>query len=158
MTRATILALRLTLAVVLLGTLVTQALIIPLLASETAIANPEVDHLRWPYTIGAIAVVACVQVAIVCVWRLLGFVRAGSIFSPLAFRWVDIIVGSIGVAVAILVVMFVHLTVIAAMPPAAFLFLIGGVVTGLCLALLMVVMRALLVRATQLETDLSEVI
>lgn len=158
MNRLTILAVRIALAAVLLGTLVTQVLVIPLLASETAIANPEVDYLRWPYTLGAIVVVACVQVAIVCVWRLLGFVRAGSIFSPLAFRWVDVIVGAIGIAIAILVVMFFHLSAISAMPPAAFLFLIGGAVSGLCLALLVVVMRALLVRATQLEADLSEVI
>src|SRR5690554_2118716 len=148
MTRLAILALRIALAAVLLGTLFVQVLIIPLLASETAIANPEVDYLQLPYTIGAITVVVCVQVAIGCVWRLLGFVRAGSIFSPLAFRWVDAIVAAIGVAVSVL----------EAMPPAAFLFLIGGVVTGLCLALLVVVMRALLVRAAQLETDLSEVI
>jgi|SRR5690554_3595991 len=158
MTRLAILALRIALAAVLLGTLFVQVLIIPLLASETAIANPEVDYLQLPYTIGAITVVVCVQVAIGCVWRLLGFVRAGSIFSPLAFRWVDAIVAAIGVAVSVLVVMFIHLSVIEAMPPAAFLFLIGGVVTGLCLALLVVVMRALLVRAAQLETDLSEVI
>ena len=158
MNRLTVLAVRVALGAVLLGTLATQVLIIPLLASEVAIANPEVDYLQWPYTFAAIGVVASVQVAIVCVWRLLGFVRAGSIFSPLAFRWVDVIIGAIGAAVAILVVMFGHLWAIAAMPPAAFLFLTGGVVTGLCLALLMVVMRALLVRATQLEADLSEVI
>ena len=158
MNRLTILAVRIALAAVLLGTLATQSLIIPLLASQTADTNPEVGYLQWPYTVAAIGVVACVQVAIVCVWRLLGFVRAGSIFSPLAFRWVHVIIAAIGVAVAILVVMFVHLTAIAAMPPAAFLFLVGGVVSGLCLALLMVVMRALLVRATQLESDLSEVI
>jgi len=154
----TVTALRIGLAGVLLGTFLTQVLIIPLLAAETALANPEVAYLRWPYVAGAVAVVACVQVAIVCVWRLLGFVRTGSIFSTRAFRWVDVIIGAIGAAVAILVVMFIHLTVIAAMPPAAFLFLIGGVVRGLCLALLMVVMRGLLVRATQLESDLSEVI
>ena len=154
----TVTALRIGLAGVLLGTFLTQVLIIPLLAAETALANPEVAYLRWPYVAGAVAVVACVQVAIVCVWRLLGFVRTGSIFSTRAFRWVDVIIGAIGAAVAILVVMFIHLTVIAAMPPAAFLFLIGGVVSGLCLALLMVVMRGLLVRATQLESDLSEVI
>ncbi|MDQ2625375.1 MAG: DUF2975 domain-containing protein [Actinomycetota bacterium] len=158
MNRRTILALRLALGVVLLGTLFVQALIIPLLASEAAREAPEVAHLRPGYMVGAILVVLCVQVAIVCVWRLLGFVRSGSIFSPRAFAWVDRITGSIWAAVLILAGMFVHLSAIDAMPPAVFLFLVGGVVTGLCLALLVVVMRALLVRATQLEADLSEVI
>ena len=154
----TITALRIALAAVLLGTLLTQALIIPLLAAEAARESPEVAYLRYPYTVAAIVFVLCVQVAIVCVWRLLAFVRGGSIFSPTAFAWVNRIIGSIVVAVVILAAMWVHLSAINAMAPAVFLFLTGGVVCGLCLALLMVVMRALLERATQLESDLSEVI
>ena len=154
----TITALRIALAAVLLGTLLTQVLIIPLLAAEAARESPEVAYLRLPYTVAAIVFVLCIQLALVCVWRLLSFVRSGSIFSPAAFAWVNRITGSIVVAVAILAVMWVHLTVINAMAPAVFLFLTGGVVCGLCLALLVVVMKALLVRATELEADLSEVI
>jgi len=154
----TILALRAALAAVLAGALLTQGLVIPLLAAEAARENPEVASLRWPYTVLAIAVVVCVQVAIVCIWRLLGFVRSGTIFSPRAFVWVDRITWAVLVAVAILTGMFLHLSAIHAMPPAVFLFLTGGIVCGLALALLMAVMRALLVRATQLEEDLKEVI
>jgi len=154
----TILALRVALGAVLLGTIATQALIIPLLAAEAARESPEVAYLEGPYTLAAIVFVLCVQLAVACVWRLLSFVRRGSIFSPAAFAWVNRIIGSIVVAVGILATMWVHLTVINAMPPAVFLFLTGGVVCGLCLALLMVVMKALLVRAAQLEADLSEVI
>ncbi|NLF03986.1 MAG: DUF2975 domain-containing protein [Actinomycetales bacterium] len=158
MHKSTTLALRVALGAVLLGTLFSQVLLIPLLAAEAAWEAPEVAYLRWPYTAAAIAVVLCVQVAVVCVWRLTAFVRRGSIFSARAFGWVDRIIGAVLAAVVILAAMFVHLTAINAMPPAVLFFLTGGVVAGLCLALLVVVMRALLVRATELESDLSEVI
>lgn len=154
----TILALRAGLAALLLGLLFAQVLVLPLLSAEAAREFPEVAYLRVPYLVAAIVVVACVQAAVVNVWRLLGLVRAGSIFSPRAFRWVDQIIGFTVGATVIVLAMNVHLTVIEANPPATFLFLTGATVGGICLALLMVVMRALLVRATQLEADMQEVI
>lgn len=158
MQQRAIIALRVCLVALMLGLLVAQVLIIPLLAHEAAREAPEVAYLRWPYTVAAIVVVACVQLAVVCVWRLLGFVRTGSIFSPRALMWVSRIIWSGVAATTVLVVMFVHLSAINAMPPWIFLLLTGGIVGGASLALLLVVMRALLVRATELETDLSEVI
>lgn len=43
-------------------------------------------------TIAAVVGLLCVQVVIVCTWRLLDMVRADRIFSQAAFRWVDGIV------------------------------------------------------------------
>ena len=36
-----------------------------------------------------------VQVAVVCVWQLVAMVRRGTVFSPAAFRYVDIVIGAI---------------------------------------------------------------
>src|SRR5690242_14674920 len=36
-----------------------------------------------------------VQVALVCVWRLVTMVRRGTVFSDAAFRYVDIVIGAI---------------------------------------------------------------
>ena len=36
-----------------------------------------------------------VQVALVCVWRLVTMVRRGTVFSHAAFRYVDVMIGAI---------------------------------------------------------------
>ncbi len=158
MNRGTIIALRCGLVALLLGLLVIQALMLPAIAADYAVDAPELAYLRWPYLIASILVVACVQLAVLCVWRLLGFVQEGSIFSTRAFTWVDRIIGTTVVATILVVAMNAYLTAINMIPPGLFILLGGAAVGGLCLALLLVVMRALLVRATELESDLSEVI
>ncbi|MFP3786564.1 DUF2975 domain-containing protein, partial [Burkholderia sp. SIMBA_024] len=51
------------------------------------------DALSWVLAALALVFVACVEVAIVCLWRLLTFARSDAIFSTRAFRFVDVIVG-----------------------------------------------------------------
>src|SRR5215207_6634156 len=54
--------------------------------------DPGHAYLHWPLTIFAIVELLCVQVVIVCTWRLLTLVKADRIFSEEAFKWVDTIV------------------------------------------------------------------
>lgn len=143
---------------ILLASAVGQIFVIPQLASETVSVFPEADYLRVPGIIGCVAIILCVQVALVCVWRLLSMVAESSIFEPSAFATVNLIIGSSGVATVLVAAAFVVLTVAGAMSPGVMLLLIAGVLGGTGLTLLIVVMRGLLKQATALEKDLAEVI
>ncbi|HRN30438.1 MAG TPA: DUF2975 domain-containing protein, partial [Terrimesophilobacter sp.] len=132
---------------------------LPLLAVEAARELPEVAYLQTPYLILTIAMVACVQVALVAIWRLLTLVRRGAIFSDRAYRWVDVVIGAALTASAIAIGLLVHLSVfVNAGPPLVVLALFATATVGLTVALLVVVMRGLLRQATALEGELAEVV
>lgn len=107
------------------------------------------------------------EVCAVCVWRLLTMVRAATVFSRDAFRWVDTIIA----AIAVTSVLTLALAVATApyrdrdmAPWGIFLFCgLALVIAGV--ALLMFVMRMLLAKATardlqaaQLQDELNAVI
>ncbi|UDY35110.1 DUF2975 domain-containing protein [Dermatobacter hominis] len=134
-----------------------QTLSLPGQFAHMAEESPQDAHLRWPMTIVAVLVLACVQVVIVCTWRLLTMVLEDQIFSERAMVWVDAIVAAIGVAWTLLlgVFLFVGFT---ADDPGAPLLLALVVLCGAVLGLLMLVMRGLLQQATTLRTDMEAVI
>src|SRR5674476_318723 len=82
--------LRVVLVVLLLGTVLAQVLL-PVFASEVGTTFPEVAYLVVPYSLAAILAIACGQVALLVVWRLLSLVDRGVIFTRRALRWVDVI-------------------------------------------------------------------
>ncbi|HET6432678.1 DUF2975 domain-containing protein [Dyella sp.] len=90
-----ILALRAVIAVGLLGSLAVQCVIAPLLWQDLALARAEV---RVPLVLIVVLGVLTIQVTAVCVWRLLTMVRRGTVFSPAAFRYVDVVIGAIAAA------------------------------------------------------------
>ena len=101
--------------------------------------------------------VLCVQVVVVCTWKLLTLVLADEIFTDGALRWVDGIVWAVGAAWVVLVAVLLFVGFNATdpgLPLLLFLLTVGVTVLGL----LMVVMRALLRRATTLRTDMEGVI
>ena len=152
-------ALRILLVVVFAGSLVVQLVFLPLLGWEAAREVPEAAYLRIPYLILTIGMVACVQVALVAVWVLLGRVRRRVIVNERALRWVDAIIGAALVASLIAVGILVHLTVfVSAGPPVVVLALFATATVGLTVALLVVVMRGLLRQAAALEGELAEVV
>ncbi|KAA9394504.1 DUF2975 domain-containing protein [Kocuria coralli] len=112
----------------------------------------------------AAAVVLTMQVFAICVWRLLTMVREGSVFSRGAFRYVDVIIGAIATAAALVVVLAVVLAP-GDLAPGAVGLICGASLVLAGVALLVVVMRQLLVQAVgrevearALRTELSEVI
>lgn len=152
------LALKALIAAMLFILVFSQIVIIPALARRTAEANPDLAYLEVPGIIGAVLFIVCIEVVLVCVWQLLSLVRAGEIFSPRAFVWVDVIGGTM-IATGLLVgTSLVILALGRAVNPSILLLGVLGVVVALALALLMVVMRGLLRTALQLEQDLSEVV
>ncbi|MET9062570.1 DUF2975 domain-containing protein [Streptomyces antibioticus] len=163
MGKLTVRALRAVLAVVFTGTVFVQALMMWVLVSGN---DPEDGSL--PLTalrVVTILGIGTVQVALVCVWRLVSMVRRGTVFSRAAFRYVDVIIGAI-VAAAL-----VWFTVTALNAPGqrddpGVTLIMGGIgVAILGIALIVLVLRMLLaqavardVEATQMQAELDEVI
>ncbi len=72
--------LRVALVVLLLGTVLAQVLL-PVFGSEEGRIYPELAYLVVPYSAAGILAIACGQVALLVVWRLLSLVDGGVIFT-----------------------------------------------------------------------------
>jgi hypothetical protein len=144
--------------VLLFGVLVVfQTLSLPGQFRYMAEESPEQAGLRWPMTAVAVFLLLCVEVVVVATWKLLTLVKKDRIFSESSFVWVNAIVWSIGAAWVVLLGVFVYVGFNADDPGMPMLLLL--MLTGLTvLGLLMVVMRALLRKATTLRTDMEAVI
>lgn len=150
--------LRVALVVLLLGSVFAQVLV-PVSADQTGTAIPEVAYLVVPYSMAAILFIACVQVALLVVWRLLSMVSGGVIFTRRALRWVDVIIACGVVATVLSAGVLVHmLRFVPGGGGPTIYFMAACVVAGLAFALLMVVMRGLLESAIADRTELDEVV
>jgi hypothetical protein len=130
------------------------------------IAGPQDASLPLtPLRVITIVGMGSVQVAVVCVWRLLTMVRRGTVFSDAAFRYVDIVIGAI-VAAALL---WFTVTGINAPgqsdDPGVSVIMAGIGVAILGVALVVLLLRMLLAQAvardteaTQMQAELDEVI
>ncbi len=134
-----------------------QVLSMPGQFAHMAEENPEDAGLRWPLTVVAILVIACVQVVIVCTWHLLTMVAQDRIFTAASLRWVDVIIVAMGVGWLLLAGVLVGLAARWDDPGAPLLLTLMLLGIGAA-GLLMVVMRELLRQATTLRTDLDAVI
>lgn len=150
--------LRVALVVLLLGTVLAQALV-PVIASEAGTRFPEVAYLVVPYSVAGILVIACGQVALLGVWRLLSLINGGVIFTRRALRWVDVITACAAVATVLSAGVLIHLLFFVGIGgPSVVLGLPASLAGGLAFVLLMVVMRGLLVSAIADRTEIDEVI
>jgi hypothetical protein len=147
------------LIVVMLALLVfAQVFMIPAVAAATAWRNPELAYLEVPGIVGAVLFLVLVEIVLVCVFALLSLVRADRIFSSHAFRYVDIIIGTMLAAGVVIVASYVVLFIAQAANPGILILALLGTTVSISLALLVGVMRGLLRKALQLEQDLSEVV
>ncbi|MDH6437581.1 type VI protein secretion system component VasK [Streptomyces sp. SAI-144] len=163
MGKLTVGALRVVLVVVLVGTVLVQVLMVWTLVSGR---DPEdgslpLTALRVITVLGMVSV----QVAVVCVGRLVTMVRRGTVFSHAAFRYVD---GVIGAIVAAALVWFA-VTIVNApgqRDDPGVTVIMGGIgLAILGVALIVLVLRMLLaqavardVEAAQMQAELDEVI
>ena len=119
--------------------------------------SPDRAYLRWPMTAVAVFLVLCMQVVILSTWKLLTLVETDRIFSEVAFRWVDVIVWAVGAGWVVLLGALTYVALTWDDPGLPLLLILSS--TGVAvLGLLMVVMRALLRRATALRADMEAVI
>lgn len=158
MQRSTIVILKALIAVLLALLVVCQVFIVPAVAAQSAWRYYEIAYLQGPGIVIGILFLVCVQVVLVCVWRLLSLVRADAIFSARAFPGVDVSLGAVVCATVLVAVTLVTLTASGVSNASVSLLCVLGLVVGAGLSLLIVVMRGLLRKAYQLEQDLSEVV
>lgn len=149
MGKKTIWALRVVIALSLVGSVFVQAVILPLVWAD--LEGVEVWARVTLITLFGLGIVT-LQVSAVCIWQLLTMVRRGSVFSPGAFRYVDVIIGAIAAASALMFALAVFLAPGGTAPG------IVGLICGASLviagvALLVVVMRMLLAQAMDRENE-----
>ncbi|NJP65732.1 DUF2975 domain-containing protein [Streptomyces spiramenti] len=143
-----------------------QLVVIPTTAAHEVDRFPPYEPFAVPYVTVAIIGVACIQVALVATWMLLDMVSRDAIFTPRAFRWVDVIIGSSLVATLLALGVTAHLAVgDIPSPDDNTMQAIGElgaaavcVGVGAAFAMLVVVMRGLLRKATDLQTEIAEVV
>ena len=161
MGKLTVHVLRAVLAVLLTGTVFVQAMMVLALAIKPDDGSLPLTPLRVITILGMVSV----QVALVCVWRLVTMVRRGTVFSHAAFRYVDLVIGAIvAAALAWFAVTAINAPGQRADPGVTLI--MGGVgVAILGVALIVLVLRMLLaqavardVEASQLQAELDEVI
>jgi amino acid transporter len=158
MSTLAVLGLRVALVVLFLGTLLGEVVILPAIGRDLGGVS---EQATVPYTVLAIAVGVCFQVVLVAIWLLLSMIRRGAIFSERAFRWVDVIIGA-GIAATLLLLGIAVLIYLLIEPPldapGIVVIALGFVVASGAFVLLMVVMRGLLRSATNLQSELEEVV
>lgn len=163
MGKLTVRALRAVLAVVLVGTVCVQALMVWVLVSGS---DPEDGSLPLtPMRLITVLGMLSAQVALVCVWRLVAMVRRGTVFSHTAFRYVDGVIGAI-VAAAVLWFAVTAVNAPGQREDPGVTVIMGGVgLAILGVALIVLVLRMLLaqavareVEAAQMQAELDEVI
>jgi hypothetical protein len=122
-----------------------------------AAQSPDQAWLRWPLTAFAAIEILCLQVILVCTWRLLGMIRSDRIFTEAALRWVGVIIAAFA-AGWLLAASGALWAVWGADDPGTPVLLFTVLSFGAAFGLVIVVMRELLRRATTLQTELASVI
>lgn len=159
MTRTAVLLSKVFIVLLILAGLLVQAVILPLQASVSAERFAEVAFLQAPVLTLCVLFVLCAQVVLGCVWILLSLVGRDAIFSARAFKYVDIMIGALLVAPVLAIAAFLSIVLTAnAGHPSLFLLTLSACLACIALALVLVVMRGLLVKASAQESYLAEVV
>jgi len=162
MGRLTIVMLRVVLAIALAGSLLVQTVLVPLSWADLEGAP---DWVRTSIVTIMVLGILVMQVVAVCVWHLLSMVRRGSVFSPAAFRYVNIVIGAIATGAVLLLWLAATLAPGEAVAPGIVGLICGASLVVAGVALVVLVMRTLLAQAVdreleaqRLRAELSEVI
>jgi hypothetical protein len=114
-------------------------------ASQEATMFPEVAYLEVPYSVAAILFIACGQVALLAVWRLLSLVDGDVISTRRALRGVDAIVACAAVATVLSAGVLIHMLGFVPGGGGPMIYVLAASVTGtLAFVLLMLVIRGVL--------------
>jgi hypothetical protein len=148
--------LRVLLALAFLALFVAQVRVLPAMYDDWVRDAAEPVPSAWLLTT-AVLVLLCVQVVVVCTWRLLTLVSHDRLFRDDSVVWVDTILAALAAAWLLLAGASCYLLVLGSAPGlsgAVLLALVADAVLGL----LLVVMRALLRQATTLRVELEAVV
>jgi hypothetical protein len=161
-THRVVLPLRILLALVFAALVAAEIFAVPGMLPDLIDPSLEQSFMRWTMFTVLVLGLVCVQVVIVCTWKLLTLVARDRIFSTSALPWVNAIVGAMAVGWLMLLGAFVcayyfiidEVSDDPVLPALLLVLLLVGAVVGL----LMVVMRALLRQAMTLRADMEAVI
>ncbi|MBO3094950.1 DUF2975 domain-containing protein [Cellulomonas dongxiuzhuiae] len=164
MRNLTVLALRVVIALALAGSLFVQCVMAPLLWIDLVEADAP-PGVRVPFVVIFVLGLVTLQVCAVCVWRLLTMVRREEVFTPAAFRWVDVIIGAIAAAAVLVFALAVVLAPGEQVAPGIVLLICGAALVLGGIALIVLLLRMLLAQAVdrdrearRLRDELDEVI
>jgi Protein of unknown function (DUF2975) len=149
--------LRILLGLAFAALVLAQVVVLPSMSDDWVKEWPELAHSGWLLTVSVLELL-CVQVVIVCTWRLLTMVKDDRIFSEASLAWVNVIVAAMAAAWVLLLGTFLYVVGPGGPPGPWVAMLLLMLVAGAVLGLLVVVMRALLRQATSLRTDMEAVI
>ena len=93
-----------------------------------------------------------------CIWRLLSMVAKESIFTESAFRYVNLMIGSCWAAAILIALAYGGLLVTGWLTGPMPIWLIVGATISAGVALLVIVMKGLLRKASQLALEMAEVV
>lgn len=147
-----VLALRVVIALALAGSLFVQVFMAPLLWTDLAEAEAPL-RVQLPFVVIFVLGLVTLQVCAVCVWRLLTMVRREEVFTPRAFRWVDVIIGAIAAAALLVFALGVVLAPGEAVAPGIVLLLGGAALVLGGIALVVLLLRLLLAQAVDRDTE-----
>jgi hypothetical protein len=153
MGNAVVTALRVVIVLGMIGSVLVQAVLGPLLAIDLEDAPAGV---RWPVVVILLLGVLVAQVVMVCVWQLLTLVREGTVFSHRSFRYVDAVTAALAGGACLFFALGVVLAPGEAVAPGVVLLLGGASAMTGGVALLVVVLRALLEQAVARDAEATE--
>lgn len=147
------------LAILALGVLGLQLVIVPLAAAEFGREFPELESLIAPFGVAAITAGVFVQIGLFCIARLAVLARGDRIFDPRAFAWVRGLMACIAGASLVVAAVFATLTFgVGGNPPLLAFGMIGVMLIGVTLLLLLLVLTRLLRQASAARAELAEVV
>jgi hypothetical protein len=139
--------------------LASQIWVLPQISGEYAHDDPGHAYLRMPYLIVAVVIIVCFETALVALWQLLRKADRGKVFTDGSFMWVDVIIAASAVATVLTCGLLIHASFVAQVGPLGLLLALAVfLVIEVAFILLLVVMRNLLVTATNQQGELEAVI
>ena len=161
MGKKTILALRIVIALALLGSVFVQVVMMPLIWVDLEGAR---EWAKIAFISILVLGILTMQVSAVCIWQLLTMVRRGSVFSSGAFKYVDVVIGAI-TAASLLTFLLAVLLAPGDVAPGIVGLICGAALVIAGVALIVLVLRTLLAQAVardleaqRLRSELNEVI
>ena len=155
MGQVAVLALRVVLALALAGSLVVQALMVPLLWADLGDSELAAGQAVAVVVLVVLGVLA-MQVTAICIWRLLTMARRGTVFSLAAFRYVDVVIGAVLTASLLVFGVAVALAPGEAAAPGVVALVCGVSLVVGGIGLIVLVMRTLLAQAVALDARAHE--
>lgn len=160
MSQVVIVLVRVFVVLIALGTLAAQVFVIPELARQIGSLSG-IPSATVPYAVAGIVLGLCLEVCLVATWMLLSMVSRDAIFTESAFRWVDAIIGA-SLTTLVFVAAFGTHAALVLQPrldaPGIAPIVVATALSEATFILLVVVLRGLLRSATNLRSELAEVI